>query len=453
MVDGGRLSRRTLLAACGGNAAAAGFMSAFGGSAALSWATGGSVAAAQDAQEIRLLIRDDIRSAYAADPAVESWNSEFESQLTLDVPPAGTDVSQRIQAAQASGDLIWDGFAVMEMPRNTTQWVSRNLIQPLDDYIAASEVPDAGEVVPNIIPSILESTKVDGQQYGIPGNVGSISLAWLTEPMEAAGVDFDPVSWDEVHDAAAMIQEAVPDITPFDSATSPLADLWAMIWGASDDPITEDGLVNITSDASYAALEWMRKMVDEGLMPPVRSGVGSGSNENFQNWQQGGTAIITSFDVAATIVQQTFGLDAAENGINMRQDKEQVRAGTPFWVNVSVLLQDAANPQGMTDFYLWWFGPSNETTGRQIAEVAAKPCYQYTYDQFIEGRPEYEWELESIEIVRDSVPFPLSNTNTIEAAETQPWLERVIGPEQMDPEEAMTSALEDIQRQIDRQLG
>jgi ABC-type glycerol-3-phosphate transport system substrate-binding protein len=453
MANLGRYSRRQFLAACGGNVAAASFLTVYG-RAALSAGPETTVALArQEAQEIRLLIRDDIRSAYAADGAVERWNSENESQITLDVPPAAADISQRIQAAQASGDLIWDGYAVMVVPWDSAQWVSRNLIQPLDDYIEASEIPDADQVVPGIIPSILESTKVDGQQYALPGNVGSVALAWLTEAMDEAGVDFDPVSWDEVHEAARMIQEAVPDVTPFDSATTPLTDLWSMIWGATDTPLTDDGLVDITSEASFEALEWMRMMVEEGLMPPVRPAVGSGNNENFQNWQRGGTGIITSYDVAATIVQQTFGIDAAVNGLNMRRDREEQRAGTPFWVNSCVVLTDASNPQGMTDFYLWWFGPNNEETGRQIAEVAAKPSYQYTYDQFIEGRPEYEWQLESIEVVRESVPFPVTTTISIQQAETQPWVERVIGSEQMDPEEAMNNALEDIQRQIDRQLS
>jgi hypothetical protein len=137
----------------------------------------------------------------------------------------------------------------------------------------------------------------------------------------------------------------------------------------------------------------------------------------------------------------------------MRRERDQQRAGTPFWVNSCVVLNGAANPQGMTDFFLWWFGPNNKTTGRQIAEVAAKPCYQYTYDEFIEGRPEYEWELESIEVVRNSVPFPVTTTITIQQAETQPWVERVIGPEGLDPTEAMNNAVADIQRQVERQLG
>ena len=407
--------------------------------------------AAMQEGEIRLLIREDIKSAYAADAAVEEWNSQFPTKVMLDVPPTGLDISQRIQAAQVGGDLIWDGFAVIEVPWDLAEWVSRDIIQPMDDYIAASTVPGADQVIPGIIESIRESVRYEDQIYAIPGNVGSVSLAWLTEPLAEAGITTEPVSWQEVHDAAAAIAGVRPDFMPFDSATSPLCDLWAMIWGATDTPLNDEGLVDITGEASLAAIEWLRGMIAEGLMPPTRSAAGA-TNENWANWQRGATAIITSFDVAGTIAQQNFGKEAAVTGLNMRQNRDEVRAGTPFWTNCCVVLNGAKNPQAMTDFFLWWFGPENERTGRQITEVAAKPCYQYTYDQFVVDNPDYQWELNAIEVVRDSVQFPPGTSSRLQQQLTQPWLERAIGPEQMDPAEAMNSALEEIREEIAKQL-
>ncbi len=115
-----RLNRRHFLSTVGGSAAAAAFLSTQGGANASPGESPFGAAPAQDeAQEIRLLIRDDIRSAYAADAAVELWQSEFPAQVVLDVPPVGADISQRVQAAQASGDLVWDGHAVIEMPTST----------------------------------------------------------------------------------------------------------------------------------------------------------------------------------------------------------------------------------------------------------------------------------------------------------------------------------------------
>jgi ABC-type glycerol-3-phosphate transport system substrate-binding protein len=278
-----------------------------------------------------------------------------------------------------------------------------------------------------------------------------VGLAWMTEPLQRAGVTTPLLTWDEVYDAATKVKDAAPDVTPFDSAVTPLCDLWAMIWGASDKPITDEGLVDITGEAAIEALNWLRKMVDEELMPETRTGPGSATNEAFSNWQSGTTAIITSFDVAGTINQATFGKEAAATGLNMRRERDAVRGGTPFWTNGLVVLNEAKNPQAMTDFLLWWFGPDNPDTGKQIAEVAAKPCYQYTYDQFVKDNPDLQWELEAIEIVRTSVPFPATTTVDLQGNLTFPWVERVLGGDRMDPREAMENALQEIRDEIAKQ--
>ncbi|MEZ4658056.1 MAG: hypothetical protein R2911_10825 [Caldilineaceae bacterium] len=103
-------------------------------------------------------MRPDIRNAYAVDAAAEAWNQEMEQQIIIDEPAGAAD--QKIQAAVAAGDLIWDGFAVIEGPWGIESWVSRELIQPLDDLIAVSTVADADKVVPAIIPSVLESSNM-----------------------------------------------------------------------------------------------------------------------------------------------------------------------------------------------------------------------------------------------------------------------------------------------------
>jgi ABC-type glycerol-3-phosphate transport system substrate-binding protein len=272
-----------------------------------------------------------------------------------------------------------------------------------------------------------------------------VALAWMTEPLQKAGIEKPPETWDEIYDAAKKIKEANPGITPFDSASSPLCDLYAMIWGATDNPFNQDGLVDITSDVAIEALQWQQKMVAEDLMPAVHK-------ESFPNWLKGGTAIISSFDVAGTMAQQTFGNDKAATGVNFFRERGKTYAGTPFWTNSLVVLNHAKNPQGMADFYLWWFGPNNKDTGRQMATVAAKPCYQYTYDEFVKGKADYEWELQGIDLVRNSKQFPAGGNSTIEQTKTGPWVEKVLDPNQkMDPKAAMESALEEIKAEVAKQ--
>jgi len=436
MLGNERLSRRQFLAAC---AAATATITVSACSTAQA-PSGGADGATQEVQEINFLIRTDIRSAYAGDAAVEAWNKDHEEQVILDEPAGAVD--SKIQASQAAGDLIWDGFAVIEGPHSLKQWADRGLIQPLDELIAVSSIPNADKVVPAIIPSVLESSKYEGKQYTIPGNVGSVALGWFTEPLEKAGVEA-PTTWDEVRSAAEKVKESSPEQTPYDVAASPLCDMISMIWGATDTPLTDDGLVDWTGESAIAALEWLQEMVKDGLMP-------SSHTESFGNWLKGGTALMSSYDVHGTLAQQTFGADKAGTGINIRREKDNPAAGAPFWLNGSVVLNKASNPQGMIDFYLWWFGPDNKATGQQIATVAAKPAYQYTYDEFIAPDPVQAWQQEGIELVRNSVPFPANLYWGVQSTVLGPWIEKAVNPDNnLGAESALGQALDELMAEID----
>lgn len=375
---------------------------------------------------ISFLCRTDIKGAYAADKAVIEWNKNQKSQVTMDEPPQG-DISQKIQAAQAAGELIWDGFSVMETPWATVEWVKRGLIAPMDDYIKGSKIANADKVVPGIIPTIKESVSYEGKQYGIPGNVGSSALAWYWEPVRKAGFEEKfksgaNITWDDIYTAAKKIKETSPEFTPFSFAIETLTLHFPMIWGAKDSPTDADGIVDIRSEESLNALEWARKMVDEKLMPGT-------STDQFGNWLKKGIAIISCFDVAGTMAQQTFGMDAADTGVNFFPTADSTHGGCPFWINSSVLLNKAKNPQGMLDFYLWWFGPDNDATGEQITKVAAKPCYQYTYDKFVKGKPEYAWEQKGIDLVAKSKWFPVNTVWGIENTSATASIQKLLAPE------------------------
>lgn len=398
-----------------------------------------------ETNEISFLIRSDIRNAYAGDAAAERWNEAFGDQpVVLDEPAEGA-VDTKIQAAQAAGDLIWDGFAVIAVPWDTARWVNQGLIQPLDDFIAVSTVPGADQVVAGIIPSVLESTKAEGKQYAIPGNVGSVALGWYNDILDEAGVERPLVTWDDVRAAAEKVHEVNPEINAFDRPATPLTDLVGMIWGATDSPYTSDGLIDWSGEASILAIKWMQEMVADGLMPAINTG--------FTTWLQKGTAIMSSYDVHGTLAQQEHGDAAADTGLNMRLNADEPMAGAPFWLNGCVVLDQAANPQGMTDFFLWWFSPENEAQGQQIADVAAKPAYQYTYDEYVSGVEKHQWQLEGIELVRNSVPFQTNLTWSTETAVVTPWIERALDPANgMSAEEAIAGALEELEEELAEML-
>lgn len=397
--------------------------------------------AAGGISEAVLLIRNDIKSAYAAEEAVKEFNSRFPTRITLE-EPLNEGADTKIQAAQAAGNLPWSGYAVMETPWFTKQYVTRGLIQPIDDLVNSSAIPNANKVLPGIIPTILDSSKYDGKQYAIPGNVGSIALAWQAKVLDEVGIKEQLTTWDEIYEVAKKIKEKNPRLTPFDAAFSPLCDLYAMIWGGQDNPFNVDGLVDITGPVSIEAVQWMQKMVKEDLMPAMH-------NDAFGNWLKGGTAMILSYDVAGTLYEKTFGKGSGPTGMTIFKEKGKPHAGVPFWMNAMVVLSGAKNPQGMTDFYLWWVGPDNKASGKQFAEVAAKPCYEYQYKDFIEGKPEQAWQLQGIDLIRKSVGFNVNQPTTAQFDPTRAQIERALNPQaNVDAEAAMAQALIDVKAAV-----
>ena len=273
----------------------------------------------------------------------------------------------------------------------------------------------------------------------------SVALGWYNEFLDEAGVDRPLLTWDDVRAAAEKVHAQHPEINAFDRPNTPLTDLVGMIWGATDAPYTSDGLIDWAGEASIASIEWLQAMVADGLMPAVNAGFGT--------WLQKGTAIMSSFDVHGTLAQQTHGDGAADTGINMRRVASEPRAGAPFWLNGCVVLDKANNPQGMTDFFLWWFSPQNKAQGQQIADVAAKPAYQYTYDEFIKDVPKHAWQLEGIDLVRNSVPFQVNLTWGTETAVITTWLEKALDPANgLSAVDAMAGALEEIAAELKEML-
>jgi ABC-type glycerol-3-phosphate transport system substrate-binding protein len=398
----------------------------------------------QEPQEINFLVRPDLRLAFAIDVAVEAWNAEFAQKIVLDELTG--DAASVVSTALAAGEPAWDGFAMIEAPSVTASWVRRGLIQPLDDLILVSSIPGADQVIPAIIPAVLASSQYEGHQYIIPGNVSSIALGWYWEPLQAAGVE-PPQTWDEVRAAAEQIKAAAPGWTPFDAMWSPLCDQIALIWSATSTPLTEDGLIDWTGEASLAALRWQQEMVAAELMPADHT-------RSLDNWLKGEIAIMNMVDALGPIAQQTFGVEAATTGPSIRREKDDPKAGAPFWLHGSVVLKDAANPQGIVDFYLWWVGPNNQATGKQVATVAAKPAYQYTYDEFIVNDPVQQWQVASMELVRDSVPFPANPYWQIQTTAVAPWIRKALDPRNyLSAEQAMQAALDEIHTAMDSLAG
>jgi maltose-binding protein MalE len=404
--------------------------------------------------EIHFLCRPDIVTAYGAEAAVKSFmDSHPGSKVTLDKPPQGVDLLVKARAAIASNSLAWDGYSVMVPPWDTASWVDAQVIQPLDPLIKASTEPDAAALVPGIISTVREAMQYKGQMYAIPGNVGSSVLQWFWEPLKAVGLTKQPETWDETFQAATEIKAKYPTMVPFTPISEPLCGFETLLFAATppaDLFINKNGyngLLNIQGDGAIAALTWMKKMVTAGLMPPTATNVS-------ESWNRKQIAMLLAYDVMGEDAQKTYGYDAADTGVNIFPKAGEINSGTPFWVNSSVVFNKAANPQGMTDFFIWWFGPSNGSAQQTMVATAAKPCYSYTYDKYVKGSTKFGWEQVGIDLVAKSKPYPVNTYEYIQENAISPWIDKFLAPgSTLTAQQAMQSAAQDIQDKLSAQSG
>jgi hypothetical protein len=393
---------------------------------------------------ISFLCRNDIVTAYNVDPIIEEWNKTHDSKITME-KPAG-DVRQKAAAALASGDMVWDGFSVAVSPYDNQVWVKQGLIQPMDDLIKASTEKDADKVLPGMIGTIREAVKVDGKVYFVPGNVGSYVLQWFWDPLKEIGVTKQPETWDETADIARKLKAKFSDKTPYAAINTPGADFIGLMWSAvKPAEIIKDNKMNITHPDAVAGLKWMKALAKEKLTPTVTTDVNA-------NWDKGGVVMMMAYDVKGQHAQKTYGYDKADTGVTILKEKGNIASGTHFWMNGSVIFNKAKNPQGMMDFFLWWFGPNNEPAQKTMIATAAKPCYQYTYDKYVKDDPNFKWENLGIDLVAKSTPYPVNTYWTIENDALTPWIQKFMADDStISAEDAMASAAKDIDAAIAKQ--
>jgi multiple sugar transport system substrate-binding protein len=186
---------------------------------------GGAAAPAKESKTIKFYVfwgsPGGIADQLLADPALESYIGE------------GTEARLTAVASGTPPDIgIWGNYL---------DFMSRGVVIPLDDYIAASDVIDPEK----FIPSNWEVIQYQGAVYGIPGFECFVrrGLDYNTRLVEEAGLDPDnpPVTW-------AELMEWHEKLTKFDSAGNLIQ------YGI--DPYDAEGGVGPGNDGWFLADSW-----------------------------------------------------------------------------------------------------------------------------------------------------------------------------------------------------
>ncbi|HWR86502.1 MAG TPA: extracellular solute-binding protein [Rhodoglobus sp.] len=113
----------------------------------------------------------------------------------------------------------------------------------------------------------LTAGQVDGTQYGLPWTIGAIGLIGNAELFDRAGASMTPTTIEEFEEGLRALKGI--GVIPYAASTkaAQLKDIvvWMQTFGS---PIIDDGEAAVGDEASIKAVEWYKKLYDEGLIAP-----------------------------------------------------------------------------------------------------------------------------------------------------------------------------------------
>lgn len=293
-------------------------------------------------------------AAATADEEAATWRSilaPFEEEHGVEVnvtlvPWASYEEKYLTGVSSGQGPDV--GYMYTEMMGD---YVSNGALASFDDHLSE-------ETTSKML--YLDQGKVDGSQYAMPFVVGGIRLLWGNmDLLASAGIDEVPTTWDEFLDDARTLHDA--GITPlYQEWGAPNrgmlnATYFPLLWQAGGEILNEEGTATaFNSDAGLAAAEFLKTLLDEGLMPADVSGL---TPEEVQSaFYKGETAFFFGSDGTWADLEQ------AEMNAEFVPGLVGKQAGTFVASDALVMFESCADKQLCADLVAFLLG------GDQMAE-------------------------------------------------------------------------------------
>ena len=146
-------------------------------------------------------------------------------------------------------------------------WAAAGFLAPLDE-IAPEAIKEYRE---DLAGFTISDMTYNGQIYGLPYYADTISFLYNERILDEAGIAV-PSTWDEVADAARTLRDEgmeMPIVYEFNQELPNFFDAFvAQVYGRGGELFDEDGeaLFDDPDNAAYQQLEWLRDMIEEGLV-------------------------------------------------------------------------------------------------------------------------------------------------------------------------------------------
>jgi ABC-type glycerol-3-phosphate transport system substrate-binding protein len=410
----------------------------------------GGAPASAEGKVVRILLPSWATGEIPFDAAAREFN-ELHPGTRVEIQTAGEGWDTKVMAQIQEGNLEWSGAGIASSASSSLpRWILSGMVQPMDDYIAASTVEGATQLLEDMIPTLRSASTYEGKFWGIPYSFENISFNWRTDYFAAVGATEPPQTFAEWLEVARALKEWGADQQIF--ATSFIPDLDAsvgtLIYGSLAEPFDENMLLKWESQEAIDALNFYKQMVDEGLTPP------NGFDGYRDAYLAGKVASLQAQSSRGVWGQLAFGTDkVVTSPVPTRGDTPS--AGTPFWGNCVAVLNGAPYSQEALDYFVYTMGPQNVNFQKTVIRTGKTPVYESAYETIINGDPQfgtYRWMVDMREQVERSTPRPFNNYFSIQDTHYRKYIVELVTPgSTMTPEECAQAIRADSLAEIEKQ--
>ncbi len=218
----------------------------------------------------------DTSDATTESPAYKELAKRFEQEYPkikvdyVNVPFDGSDDKFKTAAQNGEGapdvmrsDVGW-----------TATFAALGYLQPLDGTPALKDSDD-------YLPVPMQSNVYEGKTYGVPQVTDTLALLYNKEHFAKAGITEPPATWEELREAAELLEKKVPGTEGiFINADSYY--LLPFVYGEGADYVDVEGKrITIDSPEVKAAIETVRELTADGV------GTVDTSANKYTNMQDG----------------------------------------------------------------------------------------------------------------------------------------------------------------------
>ncbi|HVC33593.1 MAG TPA: hypothetical protein VNL16_08800 [Chloroflexota bacterium] len=313
------------------------------------------------------------------------FNDKYQGKVQVNVEIKGDGWDTKLLSQIKSGTLQWSGSMVMTSPTGLANSVLSGMVQPMDDFLKNSQEDGASKLLDDMIDTVKKCSTYSGKLYGIPYSFENDSFIWRKDYFAEVGITQAPATWDDLFLASMKIKQdaKLKGVTPFAFVQDLDASVATLMNSATDNPYAKDGIFDLTSDAAIQSMLFMRKFVENDLVPP----------HTWDDWwpldQKGKLAALIGQSSRGLWTGKIWGLKSVDTTAVPLQKKGGPSNGSYFWNNNTTILNKAPYPQEVADFIVFAFGPQNKPMQDAIITSGKTPIYESIYKTMIQGDPNY----------------------------------------------------------------